>query len=86
MGYSSSKNAAPQLDAVTSTSFFCVDLHVQIMLLEIAADIGCTIYGGDATDTYAHSLFLFIHLFAIYGFLPYRYIYNYVILEHCKVT
>ena len=33
----------------------CVELPVQRLFLGIAADIGLTIFGGDATDAYAHS-------------------------------
>ena len=50
-----SKNAAPQLHAVASTWSSCVELPVQRIFLGIAADLGNTIYGGDATDAYAHA-------------------------------
>ena len=50
-----SKNAAPQLHAVASTWSSCVELPVQWLFLGIAADLGLTIFGGDATDAYAHS-------------------------------
>ena len=50
-----SKNAAPQLHAVASTWSSCVELPVQQIFLGIAADLGNTIYGGDATDAYAHA-------------------------------
>ena len=49
-----SKNAAPQLHAVTSTWSSSVELPVQRLFLGIAADLGLTIFGGDATDAYAH--------------------------------
>ena len=52
----SSKKAAPQLHAVASTWSSCVELPVQRIFLGIAADLGLTVYGGDATDAYAHSL------------------------------
>ena len=50
-----SKKAAPQLHAVASTWSSCVELPVQRIFLGIAADLNLTIYGGDATDAYAHS-------------------------------
>ena len=50
-----SKKAAPQLHAVASTWSSCVELPVQRIFLGIAADLGLTVYGGDATDAYAHS-------------------------------
>ena len=50
-----SKKAAPQLHAVASTWSSCVELPVQRVFLGIAADLGLTIFGGDATDAYAHS-------------------------------
>ena len=50
-----SKRAAPQLHAVASTWSSCVELPVQRIFLGIAADLNLTIYGGDATDAYAHS-------------------------------
>ena len=50
-----SKKAAPQLHAVASTWSSCVELPVQRVFLGIAADLGLTVYGGDATDAYAHS-------------------------------
>lgn len=33
----------------------CVELSIHRMLMRIAEDLGLTIYGGDNTDTYAHS-------------------------------
>ena len=50
-----SKDAAPQLHDVASTWSSCVELPVQIVFLGIAADLGNTIYGGDAMDAYAHA-------------------------------
>ena len=50
-----SKKAAPQLHAVASTWSSCVELPVQRIFLCIAVDLGLTVYGGDATDAYAHS-------------------------------
>ena len=50
-----SKKAVPQLHAVASTWSSCVELPVQRLFLGICADAGLTIYGGDATDAYAHS-------------------------------
>ena len=50
-----SKKAAPQLHAVASTWSSCVDLPIQQMFMGIAAHSGLTVYGGDATDAYAHS-------------------------------
>ena len=49
------KKAAFQLHAVASTWSSCVELPVQQVFLEIAADLGLTVYGGDATGAYAHS-------------------------------
>ena len=51
-----SKNAAPQLHAVASTWSSCVELPVHRLFLGIADDLGLTIFGGDATDAYDHSL------------------------------
>ena len=51
-----SKKAAPQLHAVVSTWSSCVELPVQRIFLGIAANLGLTVYGGDTTDAYAHSL------------------------------
>ena len=53
--FNGSKNAAPQLHAVASTWSSCVELPVQRLFLGIAVDLGLTIFGGDATDAYAHS-------------------------------
>ena len=50
-----SKQAAPQLHAVASTWSSCVELPVQRVFLGIAADLGLIVFGGDATDAYAHS-------------------------------
>ena len=50
-----SKKAKPQLHAVASTWSSCVELPVQRMFMGIAAHASLTIYGGDATDAYAHS-------------------------------
>ena len=55
MCYNGSKKAAPQLHAVASTWSSCVELPVQRIFLGIAADLGLTVYGGDATNAYAHS-------------------------------
>ena len=49
------KKAAPELHAVASTWSSCVELPVQQVFFVIAADLGLTVYGGDATDAYAHS-------------------------------
>lgn len=51
-----SKKAVPQLHAVASTWSSFVELPVQRLFLGICEDTGLTIYGGDATDAYAHSL------------------------------
>ena len=50
-----SKKAVPQLHAVASTWSSCVELPVQRLFMGLCADMGLTIYGGDATDAYAHS-------------------------------
>ena len=50
-----SKKAAPQLHAVASTWSSCVELPVQQVFLGKASDLGLKVYGGDATDAYAHS-------------------------------
>ena len=50
-----SKCATPQLHAVASTWSSCVELPIQRLSLGMCADSGLTIYGGDATDAYAHS-------------------------------
>ena len=50
-----SKQAAPQLHAVASTWSLCIELPIQRLFLGICAQSGLTIYGGDATDAYAHS-------------------------------
>ena len=49
-----SKVAAPQLHAVASTWSSCVALPIQQLFLGMCADLGLIIYGGDATDAYAH--------------------------------
>ena len=49
-----SKNTTPQLHDVASNWSLCVKLPVKRILMGIAADLGLTIYGGDATDAYAH--------------------------------
>ena len=51
-----SKKAIPQLHAVASTWSLCVELPIHQIFLGICANAGLTIYGGDATDAYAHSL------------------------------
>ena len=51
-----SKKAAPQPHVVASTWSSCVELPVQRVFLGISADLGLTVYGGDATDAYARSL------------------------------
>ena len=51
------KKAAPQLHAEASTWLSCVELPIQQIFLGIAADLGLTVYGSDATDAYAHSWF-----------------------------
>ena len=50
-----SKASAPQLHAVASTWSSCVSLPIQRLFLGMCADLGLVIYGGDATDAYAHS-------------------------------
>ena len=50
-----SKKAVPQLHAVASTWSLCVELPVQRLFMGLCADMGLTIYGGNATDAYAHS-------------------------------
>ena len=50
-----SKNSASQLHAVASTWSSCVSLPIQRIFLGMCADLGLVIYGGDATDAYAHS-------------------------------
>ena len=55
MCYNGSKNATPQLHTVASTWSSYDKLPVQRIFLGIAADLGLTVYGGDATDVYAHS-------------------------------
>ena len=50
-----SKRTAPQLHAVASTWSSCVELPIQRLFLWMCANSGLTIYGGDATDAYAHS-------------------------------
>ena len=49
------KNAAPQLHAVAFTWLSYVELPVQRIFFGIAADLGNTIYGDDATNAYAHA-------------------------------
>ena len=50
-----SKKAALQLHVVASTWSSCVELPVQRVFLGIEADLGLTVFDGDATDAYAHS-------------------------------
>ena len=50
-----SKCAAPQLHALARTWSSCVELPIQRLFLEMCAHSGLTMYGGDATDAYAHS-------------------------------
>ena len=50
-----SKQAAPQLHTVASTQSSCIELPVQRIFFRIAADLGLTVFRGDATDAYAHS-------------------------------
>ena len=50
-----SKKAAPQLHAVASTWSSYEELPVQRVFLGIAANLGLTIFGSDATDAYADS-------------------------------
>ena len=50
-----SKASAPQLYAVASTWLSCVSLPIQRLFLGMCANLGLLIYGGDATDAYAHS-------------------------------
>ena len=55
MCYNGSENTAPQLHAVLFTWSSCDELLVQRMFIEIAADLGLTIFGGNnTTDAYAH--------------------------------
>ena len=49
-----SKKAAPKVHVVASTWSSSVELPVQRMLMGIASDLGFTLFGGDATDTYVH--------------------------------
>ena len=49
------KRAVPALHAVASTWSSCVELPVQSLFLGISAALNLTIYGGDATDAYAHA-------------------------------
>ena len=46
---------SPQLHAVASTWSSCVSLPIQRLFLGMCADLGLVVYGGDATDAYAHS-------------------------------
>ena len=50
-----SKKAVPQLHAIASTWSSCIELLVQRLFMGLCADMGLTIYGGNATDAYAHS-------------------------------
>ncbi len=50
-----SKASAPQQNALASTWSSCVSLPIQCLILGMCADLGLVIYGGDATDAYAHS-------------------------------
>ena len=50
-----SKNTAHQLHAVTSIWSSCVEFLVQRILMEIAANLGLTLFEGDDTGAYAHS-------------------------------
>ena len=49
-----SKKAVPQLHAVASTWTLCEEIPVQRLFMGLCADMRLTIYGGDATDAYAH--------------------------------
>ena len=40
---------------MASTWLLCVEVPIQCLFLELCAHYGLTIYGGDATDAYAHS-------------------------------
>ena len=51
-----SKQEAPQLHVIASKWSSCIKLPIQRLFLGMCADSGLTIYGGDATDAYAHSL------------------------------
>ena len=51
-----SKKAPPQLHAVASTWLSYVKLTMQQIFLRIAADLGLTVFCGNATDAYTHSL------------------------------
>ena len=50
-----SKKTVPQLHVVASTWSLCVELPVQQLFFGICTDAWLTIYGGNATDAYAHS-------------------------------
>ena len=55
MCYNRSKKSTPQLYAVASTWSSCVLLPMQRSFLRMCVDLGLVIYGGEATDAYAHS-------------------------------
>ena len=40
---------------VTNNWSSCIELPIQCLSLGICADVGLSIYGGDATDTYKYS-------------------------------
>jgi hypothetical protein len=50
-----SARAAPALHGITSTYSSCVDQPVQRLFFALSAQLGYGVYGGDATDAYAHS-------------------------------
>ena len=52
--FNGSNSSSPKLHNVASTWYSSVELHIQWMLMGIAADLGLTIYGGEITDAYAH--------------------------------
>ena len=51
-----SKKVDPQLHTVASTWSSYVELPMQQIFLGIATDLSLTVYGGDTTNAYAHSL------------------------------
>ena len=50
-----SPRAAPVLHGLASTYSSCVEQPVQRLFMALSAHLGYPVYGGDATDAYAHS-------------------------------
>ena len=46
---------APMLHAIASTYSSCVEQPVQCMFFALVAQLGYKVFGGDATDAFAHS-------------------------------